>query len=123
MTDKELKKLNRLELLEILVKQQERIEELEGQLASANERLEDRQIIIMEAGSLAEASLELTKIFSAAQEAADLYLENYKNMVNSGLIDECQPEYQSPGPASRRHTAQGSAKTGETGPEPSEQPS
>ena len=123
MTDKELKKLNRLELLEILVKQQERIEELERQLASANERLEDRQIIIMEAGSLAEASLELTKIFSAAQEAADLYLENYKNMVNSGLIDECQPEYQSPDPVHRRHIAPGSAKAGENGPEPSEQPS
>lgn len=87
MTDQELRKLNRLELLELLTKQQERIEELENRVDELEERLQDRQIRIAEAGSIAEAALELTGIFEKAQEAADLYLAN----VRKGSVKQSTP--------------------------------
>lgn len=76
MTDKELRKLNRAELLELLLEQSQRNDQLEAQLAQAEERLKQRQLQLDEAGSIAEASLKINQVFQAAQEAADQYLEN-----------------------------------------------
>lgn len=81
MTEKELLKLNKSEMLEIMLAQSREIDSLREQLAEAKAKLEDRRITIDKAGSLAEASLQLTKIFEEAQKAADLYLDNVKRMV------------------------------------------
>lgn len=78
MTDKELKKLSRTELLEILLEQSREIERLQKELCEKNAQLADRILVINEAGSIAEASLRLTHIFEEAQKTADLYLENVK---------------------------------------------
>lgn len=78
MTDKQLQKLSRRQLLEILVEQGRKIEQLEAQLERANSRLADRAIKTEKAGSIAQAALALTDIFEKAQQAADLYLENIK---------------------------------------------
>ena len=78
MADKELRKLQKMELLEILVDQRKRIDELEKELAEAKEKLEDREIKIKNSGSLAEASMRLTNIFEEAQKAVDLYTNNIK---------------------------------------------
>lgn len=78
MTDKELKKLNRAELLEIMVAQAQEIERLQTQLDEANKKLESRTIEISEAGSIANAALRLNGVFTAAEEAAAQYLENIK---------------------------------------------
>ena len=43
MTEKELRKLNRYELLEMLLAQGKKLERLERELAEANERLAQRQ--------------------------------------------------------------------------------
>ena len=80
MTEKELLKLNKAEMLEIMLAQSREIDSLREQLAEAEARLEDRRITIEKAGSLAEASLKLTKVFEEAQKAADLYLENVKRL-------------------------------------------
>lgn len=82
MTEKELKKLNRKQLLELLLKQTERADQLEQELDEAKKQLEDRRIAELEAGSIAEAALKLSGVFEAAQKAADLYLDNVK--ANSG---------------------------------------
>ena len=78
MTDRELRKLRRSELLEIMLaqsreidRQREKIEELEAQL-------KERRIRIAESGSVAEAALKITDIFAEAQKAADLYLEEIR---------------------------------------------
>jgi hypothetical protein len=76
MTDKELRKLNRLELLEILLAQQEEIERLQTQLAETQEKLDSKDLKIREMGSIADASLALTGVLSDAQKAADLYIQN-----------------------------------------------
>lgn len=66
MTDNDLKKLNRTELLELLVEQSKRIYQLQAQLDEANRKLADRQLEIDKAGSIAEASLRLNGVFQAA---------------------------------------------------------
>lgn len=80
MTDKEMKKLSRAELLEMLIDQSKRVKELEQQLEEANQKLNDRTIVLEKAGSIAEASLQLSGVFEAVQKAADLYLESIKKM-------------------------------------------
>ena len=78
MTDKELKKLSRVDLLEMLVSQSKEIERLQALLDEANAKLDSRVIAISEAGSIANASLQLNSVFTAAEEAASQYLENIK---------------------------------------------
>lgn len=80
MTEKDLKKLNRQELLEVLLAQSKKIDRLQRQLNEANEKLNERELRISEAGSIAEASLVLNNIFADAQKAADQYLENIRLM-------------------------------------------
>ena len=70
MTNKELKKLSRAELLEMLIAQSKEVAALKEQLEKAEEQLNDRKIIIENAGSIAEASLQLNGVFEAAQNAA-----------------------------------------------------
>lgn len=83
MTEKELLKLKRAELLEIMLAQSKEIDSLREQLAEAEEKLASRRIAIKESGSIAEASLKLTQIFEEAQKAADLYLDNVKKNTGS----------------------------------------
>ena len=73
-----LKMLSRQDLLEMLIQEEKRIDQLEKELAEAREALKDRQIRIDTAGSIAEAALKLNGIFEAAQAAADQYLENIR---------------------------------------------
>lgn len=76
MTNKELKRLSRRELLEMLLDQSKEVERLQRELKEAKRQLSDRQILIDNAGSIAEAALQLNHVFEAAQEAANQYLEN-----------------------------------------------
>lgn len=82
MTTKELQKLNRRQLLELMLEQSKRIEQLERQLASAQQELANRRIVAREAGSIAEAALRLNDVFEAAQMAADQYLENIRLLTD-----------------------------------------
>lgn len=74
MTSKELRKLSRKELIEVLLAQTREMEQLKAELNSKNELLEKREINIRESGSIAEAALRLSGIFEDAQKAADTYL-------------------------------------------------
>lgn len=75
-----LKKLSRAELLQLLIDQTKRAEDAEDRVEELEKKLEDRKIMISEAGSLAEASLKLGEVFEAAQKACDIYIENIKMM-------------------------------------------
>lgn len=76
MNERTLKQLKKIELYEILLAQSKEIDRLKQELIETQQKLENKQIIIQEAGSLAEAALKLTKIFEEAQKAADIYLKN-----------------------------------------------
>ena len=78
MTDQEVKRLSRSELLEMLIAQQEENETLKSRLEQAEAQLKDRQIAIENAGSLAEAALSINGVFRAAEEAAQQYLDNIR---------------------------------------------
>ena len=78
MTDKDLRKLKRSDLLEILVEQGRRIETLQKELEAAKQELTTRAINISETGSVAEAALKMSGVFDDAQDAAKMYLENIK---------------------------------------------
>lgn len=80
MTDKELRRMNRGELLEMLIKQVEEDQALKARLEQAESQLRDRQIAVEKAGSMAEAALALNGVFQAAEAAAQQYLENIQRM-------------------------------------------
>lgn len=85
MTDKELHKLRRSELLEIMIEQGKEIERLQKCLSEAEDRLRDRKIVMDNAGSIAEAALRLNQIFEVAQQAADQYVESVRYLHDSQL--------------------------------------
>ena len=88
MTDQELRKLKRTELLELLLTQEKENEELRRQLQEARDRLEERKLSLDEAGSIAEAAMRLNGVFEAAQAAADQYLENVRSL-SEGQESRC----------------------------------
>lgn len=110
MTDRELRKLSRRDLLQMLVEQVKETEKSKQELADTTEQLKEmgqnyerlrkrldqkdvriheltdalraertkREIELQEAGSIAEAALQLNGIFETAQKAADQYLYNIR---------------------------------------------
>ena len=83
MTEKELKKLNRYQLLELIILQTEQIDTLRAELEQAKKALEEKQIRLSSAGSIAEAALQISGIFEAAQSAADIYLEQVRTQTQN----------------------------------------
>ena len=85
MTDKEFRRLSRSELVEVIYELQKNQQELkneksarEQENAELKDRLESRELRLSQAGSIAEATVELSGIFEAAQKAADDYLAQIK---------------------------------------------
>ncbi len=78
--DIKLKRLSRRELLEIVVIQSEEIDRLSRELAESEKRIEERQKSIDDAGSIAEAALELNGVFDAAQQASEQYISEIRKM-------------------------------------------
>lgn len=76
MDSKELRRLRRKDLLEILYEQTKRIEDLELELDRLNKELSNRKASLKNIGSLAEASLVLSDIFKVADETASIYMSN-----------------------------------------------
>lgn len=91
MTEGELKKLNRAELLAMLISVTQRCDELEIELLEAEEKLDSRDIEISRAGSLAEAALRINKVLEAADQAGAQYLANLQRMYpGDGSVDASQ---------------------------------
>lgn len=82
MTNKELRKLRRTELLEILIAQGKEQDRLKQQLEATEETLRGRELAIEESGSLADAAIRLNDVMGAAQRAVDLYTENVKRVMD-----------------------------------------
>ena len=80
LSAKELKRLSRLDLMELLLREVKRNKELEARNAELEEKMKSREILLSDAGNIAEASLALSGIFEAAQKAADDYLLNVRRI-------------------------------------------
>ena len=80
MTDKELRKLSRSDLLELMLEQSREIDRLHAELEETRNALQERNIKIESCGSIAEAAAEVNSLFRAAQRAADMYLLNVQRI-------------------------------------------
>ena len=76
MTDRELKKLSRADLLELLLNQIKENEELQKKIDELQHQLDSRLIMIDNAGSIAEAALEINNMFMTAQKTYEQYMTN-----------------------------------------------
>ena len=83
-TDKDLSKLKKKELLEIMLRQGEEIDSLRAQVADLQAKLDSRDFEFSHIGNIAEASLVVTNVFEEAQKAAVIYLRNVKRMAEQG---------------------------------------
>jgi hypothetical protein len=86
MTDRQLRRASRADLLKLLLEQRKESEALRQQISQMEEQLQRRQIAIDQSGTLAEAALKLSGIFGAAETACQYYTENIRAL--SGRQEE-----------------------------------
>ena len=89
MTDKEFKRLNRSQLIEIIYQFQIKLEELTQENQSLQAALEDKRLRITRAGNIAEAAFEVNNVMQAAQNAAQQYLDEIQ-VLYSEIDNECE---------------------------------
>ena len=87
MVSKELKRLSRRELVDIIYQLKKNEQELQDQIASLQESLQERRIRMSVAGSIAEAATDITNIFATAQRTADLYLQEISCMKQDAQLE------------------------------------
>ena len=75
MIGKELKKLSRRELVDIIYQMKKNEQQMQEEIASLRSQLQEKRIRISVAGSIAEAAVDITRILATAQTTADLYLQ------------------------------------------------
>ncbi|MBO4938814.1 MAG: hypothetical protein J6C98_07440 [Oscillospiraceae bacterium] len=90
MTEKELRRLSRGDLLEMLLNLTRENDRLREDLAQTREQLQSRMIAVENAGSLAEAALQLNDVFGVAQAACEQYSQNlqYRTEHQQEICDE-----------------------------------
>ena len=80
MTDKELKRLSRAQLIDIIYQFQLQLDQLTEQNQALERELADKRLRLQEAGNIAEAALAMNDCFRSAQNAAEQYLEEIKTI-------------------------------------------
>ena len=80
MVNKELKRLSRRELVDIIYQLKKNEQELQEENDSLKKQLDDKHLKISNAGSIADAAVNVTDIFATAQKTADLYLQEIADM-------------------------------------------
>lgn len=80
MTQQDLKHLSRADLLELLLEQSRENEALRSENEQLREQQSRQEIMLDNAGSIAEASLRLNGVFEAAQRACDQYTANIEKL-------------------------------------------
>ena len=80
MISKELKKLSRRELVDIIYQLKKNEQQMQEKIAALEEALLEKRIRVSGAGSIAEAAADITNLFSTAQLTADLYLREIASM-------------------------------------------
>lgn len=80
MINKDLKHLSRRELVDIIYQLKKNEQEMQEKIDSLTHELQDKRIRISMAGSIADAAMSMTNVFSNAQLTADLYLREISCM-------------------------------------------
>ena len=82
MTDKEFKRLNRSQLIDIIYQLQLKQEELTAENEKLSKALADKRLRVSKAGNIADAALEIHNVMQAAQDAAAHYVEEIQMRVD-----------------------------------------
>lgn len=80
MISKELKRLSRRELVDIIYQLKKNEQDMQEEIESLKTKLQDKRIRISTAGSIADAAMSVTNVFSTAQMTADIYLREISCM-------------------------------------------
>ena len=80
MTDKEFKRLTRSQLIDIIYELQLKESSLSEENRKLKAEVEDKRIRMSQVGNIAEASLAVYNVMQSAQEAADRYMEEIRQM-------------------------------------------
>ena len=91
MKKKDLRHLNRRDLLKLLLDVQRENEALHAENDALRAEVEQKRIDISQLGSIAEASMTLNHVFEAAQAAADQYVANAR-AIYAPEADEAAPD-------------------------------
>ncbi len=75
MTDKEFRHLRRADLIDIIYELQKNSDKLQHENDTLRRQLEDKELKISKAGSIAEAAVSLNGFFECAQATANQYLQ------------------------------------------------
>ena len=78
MTDKEFKRLNRAQLIDIIYQLQLQLDKVNEEKRELEGELADKRLRLSAAGNIAEAALEINNCFRSAQNAAEQYLNEIK---------------------------------------------
>lgn len=92
MTKNDARKLKRGDLLELLIEQTEENQRLMNKISQLEAKLSERVIVMEQAGSIADAALGLTEVFSQAQDSADRYLESIRQKLGEAETTLCQAQ-------------------------------
>ncbi len=82
MTEKELRRLKRPDLIEIIYELQKQNKESLDKIESLEQELQERRLKMDKAGSIAEAAVSINGVFEAAQAAANQYLVSVKEDID-----------------------------------------
>lgn len=93
MISKELKHLSRRELVDIIYQLKRNEQEMQDEIESLKNELQDKRIRLSNAGSVADAAVAVTNVFSTAQMAADLYLQEI-SLMKEETEKECAKKIQ-----------------------------
>ena len=80
MKQKEVKRLSRRELVDIIYQLKKNEQAMQEEVDALKQQLEDKRLRIAEAGTIANAAVDIAQVFAAAQNAADLYLREIEAM-------------------------------------------
>lgn len=89
MTDKEFKRLNRSQLIDIIYQLLLKQEELTAENEKLSQALSDKRLRVDKAGNIAEAALEIHSVMQSAQAAAAQYLEEIR-IMREETEEECR---------------------------------
>ena len=91
MADRELRRMHRAELIEIIYALKQSEDQLKAQNAALTAQLQDRQLRLESAGSIAQAALELNNVFAAAQAAVQASLAD-TNATAANTLSQARSE-------------------------------
>ncbi|MCD8326187.1 MAG: hypothetical protein LUC90_05740, partial [Lachnospiraceae bacterium] len=83
MAEKDLRRMNRAELIEIIYVMQQNEKALRQENDDLRQQRDEKLIRMREAGSIAEAALRLNHIFEDAQNASRQYLDSLEALATS----------------------------------------